>query len=83
VEAVAKAYFMHYGVWLSISQIKAILHAAHVPELLEALGWYGDEETYELPPITNRHHGIPCEKPIDDDKGAKARAVLERVGVRV
>jgi len=75
VEAAAKAYFMHYGVWLSISQIKAILQAAHVPELLDALRFYAE----------GHHYGIDylAGDEVVYDRGAKARAVLERVGVRV
>ena len=62
-------------------EVTVVLHAAHVPELLEALGFYEAPATYGVGGL----NGGLWDKatPIGQDRGAKARAVLGKAGVRV
>lgn len=62
-------------VWVQLDRYEA--QAARIRELGEALAFYADEATYET-----QYERLSCEcctdiyEPINDDKGAKARAVL-------
>ena len=58
--------------WASMSAVRAALEAAGVGELIEAIKWYASSDAWTL----NQTEG-PY-----GDYGARARAVLEKLGVK-